>query len=480
MPFFELEDRGCTPGFGAGDRTDPYYGGMWTQGSTAVWMSRNLARMQVASGLARMPRALDMSEAEARDALASTRSLGPRMAALGAVDQWRTCSAEQLAAITGFGRLAVRDTRTMTALFALGVLDLGAFTSELLPGAAARRAPLYRPSRTDAFAKEVAPLLSYEQRVAITGGLPWDFRRQYDRHNLLSVELGLRVAQFCEVGTVLGEKLSTVDLLAGAGLGLPSVTEDRGSDLTIVRADGLRIAVELTASVGRDFEEKVRRWARLLAERPLATSGLTVVFVEAAPHDGSHRFGSGLSLRAQVHKAVGQVVREFPGVGSDRVAERIGVVSWSQWFPAPGYATAEFTRLEVDRPTGPAADRWQRASMLDVIDRPLAATNPAALTAVIDNASLLLGTPHWLRTGRAPRVWEALTGPVGWDELPCPPLSRPGRAAAPRPQVGALGFGQPAVRSTVRWAQPPAVRVPRAPAPVVDPAEPDRHVVALW
>jgi hypothetical protein len=467
VPFTDLATHGGTPNLGAADRLDPYYGGMWTQGSSAVWVSQKLARTQVAAGLARMPRALDMSVEQARESLASTRSLGPRLAALGVLDQWRTCSAEQLAALTGFHRLATADPQAMVALFALGVIDRGSFASALLPGASTSRSVLYRPSRSDAFDKEVSPLLSYEQRTAVTGGLPWDFRRQYDRHNLLSVEMGLRVAEFCEVGTVLGEKLSTVDLLAGTGLGMDPVVEARGADLTIVRADGLRVAVEITASAGADFTDKVRRWAKLLAERPLATSGLTVLFVEATPHEGEYRFGSGPSVRAQVYKAVAQVVREFPGVGADRVAERIGVVSWSQWFPAAGHATAEFTRLEVDRPTGPASNRWERASLLDVIDLPLDAVRPEDLTAVVDNASMLLGTPHWLRRpGTAPSVWPAVTGPVGWDSLPCPPLARPSRASAPRPVTGGVGCGRPAVRSTIRWAHPAGPRAPRQPAPV--------------
>ena len=448
----DLADRGCTPGWGAAERLDPYWGGMWTQGSSALWVSQKLARTQQTSGLARMPRSLDMTAQEAREAIRSSRHFGARLAALAAIDQWRTVSVEQLAAITGWEHLASPDPRSLVALFALGVLDRGTFASALLPGAATARSTLYRPSRSDAFEKEVAPVLSWEQQVAVTGGSPWDFRRQFDRHNLLATELGLRVAQFCDVGTVIGEKLSTIDLLSGTGLGRAEVADERAADVTIVRGDGLRIAVELTASAGPDFKEKVRRWAKLLVERPLATSGLTVLFVEAAPHDGDYRYGSGPTVRSQVYKAVAQVVKQFPGTGADRVADRFGVVSWSQWFPAPGTVSRAFLTLEVDRPSGPADDRWQRAGLLDVIDTPLEARDPAGLTAVIDNAATLLGTPHWLRAPEhAPALWPMLMETNGWSGLPVPPPSRSTRFSGQRPEAarGVVGATRPCERMRI-------------------------------
>lgn len=438
----ELTARGGTESFTTGDRLDPYWGGMWTQGSSAVWVSEQLARTQAGAGLARIPTGLDRDADDALADLTSSRNLGSTLAALACVDQWRTVSAEQLAALTGWKRLAKPLSRTMASAFACGLVDRGTFASALLPGASRDRATVYRPSRTDAFERALEPLLSYEQKVAVTGGVPWDFRRQYDRHNLLTVELALRVAEWCEVGTVLGEKLSTVELLAGEGLGRTALHDERAADMTIVRTDGMRIAVELTASAGPDFKEKVRRWAHLLADQSLAASGLTVLFVEAAPADGEHRFGSGASVRSSVYKAVAEVVREFPGTGADRVADRIGVVSWAQWFPGHGFATDEFTRLEVDRPTGPASDRWHRAALLDEIDVPFSSHDPGVMTAVIDNASMLLGTPHWLRErDRAPHLWPLLAQRAGWSGLPVPPPARPSRVVGiyPDATVGVVG-----------------------------------------
>jgi hypothetical protein len=47
------------------------------------------------------------------------------------------------------------------------------------------------------------------------------------------------------------------------------------------------------------------------------------------------------------------------------------------------------------------------------------------MTAVIDNASMLLGVPHWLRNAAAaPPLWLLQMARVGLDELPASPPSR--------------------------------------------------------
>lgn len=454
VPFAELARFGGTPGFTTTDRLCPFYSGMWAAGSSAFWTSRELAEQRAAHGLARIPRQLDMPLEDARDILRAARHLGPWLAALGVLDQWRTVSAGQLAAFSGWPILGTPEPRVVAALWRLGLVDRGTLAPGMLPGPATHRSLLFRPSRSESFEKEIAPLLSWDQQVAVTGGMPWDFRRQYDRHNLLASELALRVAEFCEVGTVLGEKLSDVSLLLG---GAPS-GGGHAADLTIVRADGLRIAVEMTASAGPDFRTKVEAWARLLADKSLASSGLTVLFVEAAPINGQTRWGNSGSLRAQVYKTVREVVRVFPGTGADRVAERIGVVSWQQWFPGLSMATREFTRLEVDRPTGPPKALWERAGLLDIIDVPFTPHDPAAATAVVDNASMLFGTPHWLRAGRRTDLWPLLAQEADWRAgLPFPPPARPTRGIGPRPAAvrGVVGATRPPTRMRIEVADPP-------------------------
>ena len=437
---------GVTEGFGASERLDPFWDGVWTNGSSAVWVSEELAGRQVASGLARIPAKLDMSPVEAIRILSSNKTRGPRLSALAAMDQWRTLSGEQLAALTGWSALSSASSKILTALFTAGVADLGEFANPLRRGAHADRTRLVRPSRSLGFDELIDPTLSQQERVSVTGGLPWDFSRQYDRHNLISTEMGLRVAEFCEVGTVLGEKLSTADLLAWSGLGRTGECKDkRAADLTVVRQDGLRIAVEVTASAGDDFAAKVRRWAHVLAGNSLASSGLAVLFVEAAPPGNTAR-PSKRQRRVieEVRKQVAKVVMEFPGTAGDRVASRIGVARWQDWFPASHQATAGFVSLDAVRPTGPPGtpsdpnSRWEPVSFLDPFDLEFEPHDPSAMTSVITASSMLLGVPHWLRdASNAPALWPLQMTEIGLEELPTSPPSRISRFTGTRALLAA-------------------------------------------
>ena len=426
---------GVTPGFGAADRLDPYWDGLWTNGTTASWVSNELAERQVASGLGVLPASLTMTAGRAEEVLGDTRLRGSRLAAFGAVDQWRTLSGQQLAALTGWKGLASPRSLFLSAAFTAGVLDVGQFSNPLRRGQETDRVRLVRPSRSTAFADLIDPHMSQQERVSVTAGSPWDFRRQYDRHNLLSAELGLRVAEFCEVGTVLGEKLSTADLLTWSGLGKTGECPDKGAaDLTVVRADGLRLAVEMTASSGQDFAAKVRRWARVLSANSLAASGLVIVFVEAAPPGN----GTRQSLYEQIRKQVAKVVMEFPGTAGDRVASRVSVARWQDWFPASHQAREGFVSMDAVRPTGPPGSRWEPVSLLDPFDMEFDPHRPEAMTAVVDNASMLLGVPHWLRhADRAPLLWPRLMEAAGMDELPTSPPSRITRFTGARSALAA-------------------------------------------
>lgn len=431
---------GTTAGFGAADRLDPYWDGLWSNGSSASWLSAELAERQAAAGLSVLPAHLRMTREEALEALGSNASRGARLSALAGVDQWRTLTVEQLAALSGWGRLASPRSEVLAAGFAAGILDVGEFTVPGRRGTAAGRARLVRPSRSHAFTELLEPTLTYQEWVSVTGGQPWDFRRQYDRHNLLSTELGLRVAEFCEVGTVLGEKMSTADLLSWSGLGKAGVCPDkRAADLTVVRSDGLRIAVELTASAGADFAGKVRRWAQAMASNSLAASGLVVLFVEAAPPGtdarASHRQRNVIE---EVRKQVAKVVMEFPGTALDRVASRIAVARWEDWFPGRHEGTDAFVSLDAVRPTGPPGARWEPVSLLDPFDMEFAPHRPEVMQAVIGNAGMLLGVPHWLRNAAdAPPLWPLLMEDAGLEELPVAPPSRAERFTGARAALAA-------------------------------------------
>ena len=187
-----------------------------------------------------------------------TRRRQARLTALAAVGMWRTVTAEQLTALSGLR--TILDGREMLPAFQAELVERGTLITELGWRGPRRTAQLYRPVGTGL--DPITDVLSYPDWVGVTGGYPWTRGHQQDRHNLLATELGLRVAEHCEVGAVLGESLSRHDLLSP---GYPGDTANRCADLTVIRPDGMRIAVEITGSISTEFARKADRWAELLA-----------------------------------------------------------------------------------------------------------------------------------------------------------------------------------------------------------------------
>lgn len=339
-----------------------------------------------------------MDEAEALRLLTINQGRRERLAAWGALDSWRTVSAEQLAAITGSRLFLNPASSNIAASVSLELIDVGLYSSPLAAGSALDRNCLYRPSNTETFDKLIAPELTWPEWISVTGGYPWSGGGQYDRHNVLSTELALRAAEYLPIGAVLGEKFSTVDLLAGTGLGKKVKNPDnRRADGTIVRSDGMRIAYEITATASKSLENKVRRWAQIISERPLETSGLTVVFI-TAPHPDRPRDRSG-DPRDEIYRRVSSVLKEFPGRRADSPAARIGIVAWDEWFPARHELSEDFFTLAADFALndvhGPG--KWVKRQLLE--NYQFSAWESFDATAVVDHAPLLSATPHWMRTG---------------------------------------------------------------------------------
>jgi len=311
------------------------------------------------------------------------------------------------------------------------------------------RNTVYRPANSDAFEKIITPTLTWPEWASVTGGQPWSSGGQYDRHNILSTELALRAAEYLPIGAVLGEKFSTVDLLCGTGLGKKVKNPDnRRADGVIVRADGLRIAYELTASASKGFENKIRRWAQLITERPLETSGLTVLFI-AAPHPDRSRHSSA-DPRHEIYRRMSQILREFPGTGPDSPAARIGIAHWEEYFPAKHQLSEQFFSLTADFALGAGTgkDRWVQKNLLG--DYAFTPWETFDATAVIDNAPLLSATPHWLRTGSHTHLIGSPMGRANTG-VPHPAPVRP-ELVKGRPLGAAVGNGG-------RAKLPPRLRV---------------------
>jgi hypothetical protein len=387
IPFADLESACPTTEVTAARRIDPYWHGLWGDGSQqASWLNRSLLERL---GTDRVSRVRDTDTSCTREQAVSenlTRRRQARLTALAAVGMWRTVTAEQLTALTGLR--TILDGREMLPAFQAELVERGTLITELGWRGPRRTAQLYRPVGTGL--DPITDVLSYPDWVGVTGGYPWTRGHQQDRHNLLATELGLRVAEHCAVGAVLGESLSRHDLLSP---GYPGDTGNRCADLTVIRPDGMRIAVEITGSISTEFARKADRWAELLAGTDPDRTGLAVVFGDAAPPDRCEQVAAEMwrTIRTQVARAAHGV----SGSAEARVPQRMTATSWQWWFPASRNGSAAFRSLQCVRPTGTAPDRWDTVDLLDPTDLPSPAGAGDAAAAA--NCSALFGVPHRLR-----------------------------------------------------------------------------------
>lgn len=439
----ELGSRCPHPEVTADRRADPYYDGQWDLGATASWSSFALARRQADGGVVRRTARNSADPVTALRRFFFGHDRDNRLRMLAAAGLWRTCTAEQAAAMTGVRSLLSQDMTPAVLAWQAGLLDIGQFRGSVGGGIGLRpRATLLRPSRSPAFDDDLTPWLTWPEWVAITGGVDWSAASQYDRHNVLATELALRLLEYADVGTVIGERLCSMNNLAGTGIGRPHLVNDnRAADLVVVREDGMRIAVEMTATIGTSFTHKVRRWAQLLAETPLAESGLVVLFLvaeslESRKTDGSYR-------RNAAAKTIAQAAREFPGRVGDRVAERMMVASWREWFPDRHLVHPMFLEMSALAPSGPPSALWQRVRLLGEQRVALQPWHPDRLTAILGNAERLAGIPDWFRDpSQGVPIWPLLLSNIGRNTIPVPP-PRPGRTIKDHPLGAAQGNAGP-------------------------------------
>ncbi|WP_159599201.1 hypothetical protein [Agromyces humi] len=426
---------GCHPDVTADLRFDPYHRELWTSGSQATWVSAKAARDQQAIGTSRIPKHLDADVKDAASRILAGGRLHAYLDVLAALDQWRVATGEQLAAITGIPHLASGKSSMMRDLFTVGAVDVGVFRNALTPTRMTPRATLYRPGTSTFVEKTLAPELTYAEWLSLTGGHTQKMGGQgHDRHGVLTTELAVRVAEHTTAAAVVGERFSQANMLGYTGLGLPSQDTARytkSGDMTVIRQDGARIVVELTATVGRALERKIETWVRLLEDRRMDASGLAVIFLTAEKLDGDT---SG-NVRSTVHRMVKDAVRLSPGVTYDRTGSRIGVADWREWFPTEHVSTDRFENLTVNRPVDGV---WQEASFLDPADLPFAPAGTWA-TDAIDQLTFLRGIPRWLRDGRRPLdLSDVLLRTAGYQDVPVPAMQRPSDRD-PRPFGGAHG-----------------------------------------
>ncbi len=397
----------------AAERLDPFYDYVWSRGSYAQIRSRRKMVARVNAGLRRPPRWFTPTdeEVEAARLRLHTKRREQKLGVLAALDMWRSLTIQQAAAFLGMPELIESEAQIIRDLYALDLVDVGSFEGFSDREVRTRDVGewLIRPTRSARYQELVAPYLTIPESVKVTGGMEFMTGGQYDRHNLLASELALRVAELTPASMVIGEKWSSHAGLLYEGWGNPDPhphVNGRG-DLTIIRSDGLRIAVEMTASLGRSFHAKVDRWAQRLSSGTLEAQGTVVLFVTAGEqHPVSH---DKKELHSQVRSAVLAAVRAHPGLSSSsRTAERVFVARWDELFPSRHHTSDGFHLLQAASPVGTYRDGvdelWSPRRLLDLNDvvyRPAPGTDPLA---IISNSTALMGTPWWFRDGSAPQV----------------------------------------------------------------------------
>lgn len=386
-------------------RADPYWSSMWRTGSTGDWYSAADGRALASIGVSQVPSWLQMTERDARGRVLAPRNRERVYRTIAALDQWRTLTVEQLEALADVRKFASGERPLLSAMWNAGLVELCQMGAMFLPGERAREAYLIRPARPGKVLRELEAQMSYVEWVSTTAGTTFDADRQFARHNVLATEFGIRMAEFGNVSTVLGEKLSSMSQLAYAGVGdpIPTTGASGGSDLTLVRPDGLRVAVEITASIhGRWFYDKVEKLVRIFHRRPLAHTGLCVLFVVAPRRELAHQ--APREVLRKVKQDIQKAVRAYPGTHSDPTRARIAVASWTDLFPSGETASIDLRMLPVERPTGPGylgdlhgTNVWEWAHYLDPLSIPFAPNSSEMMTAVIGNAAGLRGVPHAVR-----------------------------------------------------------------------------------
>lgn len=373
-------------------RTDPY----------SLWHGRAMGHWAFA-GDPDAPSWLRMEKEEARARVLAPRNRERVLRVLAVLDQWRTATVEQVEALADVDGLTRGRTSLVSSLWNAGLVDIGrwGYTWGAIPP---REQLLLRPAGDPDAVAELAAELGWADWYSVTANLGLDAARQYARHNVLATEFGLRMAEHGQVAMVLGEKLSSWELLVRPVPGAPDLQQGSQSaaDLTFIRPDGLRVLVEMTATAN-DMDAKALRLARLLHQRPMAWSGLTAVFVVAPRHDKDDRT---LADFRTVTRAVDAAVRKWPGMVGDPTAAKIGVVTWRALFPTADTVRQDVGLLPVMMATGPSEARWQSTHMLDPAEFPFSPKDPDGIRAVIRNTAALRGIPHALR----PRDVELPTG----------------------------------------------------------------------
>lgn len=395
IPFSELDSVVTEPTHRSASRVDLFWGQLHADGSNLGWESLTAAERHIAQG----DRKETASEKRTSPATLRKRLLAsdPEFVdSIASLKMWRCATSEQVSTIAGWvdpdhlslGTGQRGHARIMRHLWAAGVVDIGRF---IVGQSVASTVPYaYRPA-DDKRARKLLTSIPAETNLRITAGRKWSAGHRHDRHNLLTTELALRVAEHCEVSLVGGEDQATAACLDRTGTAAAGKYRSHAGDAIAIRPDGLRIVFETTSSRRPDLiAAKVHRWSDVLGRLNFDDSAVIVCFVEADNPDRPSRHSVD-ALAAAIPEALAQ----RPDAAALRLPERFAFTSWPLWFPASTLVDPSFGTLEVLRPTGPSNSPWEPAHLLDVSDVQLDPTYDHSETFA--NFAKLGGVPYWLR-----------------------------------------------------------------------------------
>lgn len=389
VPFAELVNKDfITPGFGPNERVCPYWGMVWPSsdgGPVLAWRSRESERALRDAGIRISSRPGGRRHRRTQDeALALLNRRRSRLITLGTVNLWRATTSQQIVALTGQPGLNSSRSDETELLFDAGLIQRGRFT---YAGRSLDSMPeIFRPNPS-ADTVDLRQHLRFADWVGTLVGQSIS-GHQYDRHNLLATEISLRAAEICPLRSVLGETLATWSRLFPSRL---QPNPHRSADAVWIRSDGLKIAVELTATVTVATIKKIDQLADLLARD---TAKSTVVLFVVAPRPGQdHELDVGRRLRQAIRKSA----RSSRTRVLAEVSDRLIIATWKSWFPATGLVSREFVRLRAQRYSS-TDDEWVDADLLDPFDVPFDGAGSLEVAQTDTNLNSVLGAPWWVRT----------------------------------------------------------------------------------
>lgn len=333
-------------------RTDPFWSGMWEGGPSASWWSREVADAAQAAGMVQVggrdARWGDV--ACARGLVMSGRGVQTRLRLLASILMWRTVTAEQLMSIANVS-IDPKRWADIAMLWSAGLIERGRIVT---PFRSASMPEMFRPLR-DSTIEGWVDRLGFDDWLHLTSSHPWTRGPSHDRHNVLATELGLRIAETCDVAMIVGERLSAHTMISPTPFAGQS--KFASADATVVRHDGMRIAIEVTAShVAETTRRKISRWVELLRAN-IDNRGIAVCFVEAGGMRDTEVFRV---LRTEIAQAVAsEPNRKVKAM----LSESLTVARWRWWFPQLDETSDRLANLEVSRVN--LHGDWVPSSLLD-------------------------------------------------------------------------------------------------------------------